>query len=122
MGVPDRQQLGRREDHQGIRSLQPGHGGTDRRLNRGLRQPRLSDQIGDYLCVAGGVENGSLEFQFPAKRIGVDEIPVVSQSHGALDVVDHQRLGVAPVSSSGGAVANVSYGHLSLPQGIQDRR
>ena len=62
------------------------------------------------------MEDGPLELQFLPQRVGVGEVSVVGQSHGSLDVVDHNGLGIAAVGLAGGAVAYMAQGGKPLPQ------
>ena len=41
------------------------------------------------------------------------------QRHAALDVVDHNGLGVQAVAVAGGAVAHMAHGHVARAQAVQ---
>ena len=58
------------------------------------------------------MEDGALQLQLLAQLGGVGQRAIVGQRHAALDVVDHQRLGVGATGAAHGAVAGVADGHL----------
>lgn len=64
-------------------------------LNGGSSEPLLGGDIGDDLRIAGGVEDGAVQFQFTAKLEGVAQVAVVGQCHFALLVVHFDGLAVA---------------------------
>ena len=62
---------------------------------------------------------GAFHLKGGAQLGGVGQSAVVRQRHAALDVVDHQRLGVEAGVGAHGAVAHVRHGHLSRAQRVQ---
>ena len=62
------------------------------------------------------MEDRAFELELRAKLVGVDEVPVVSESHLALYVVDDDRLRVAAVGGTGRAVADVTERHIPLSE------
>ena len=92
------------------------HRGKDRRFNRRCGNPLFGDDIGNDFGVAGRVENRAVHFQFPAQLGGVGQVAVVRKRHTAFDVVDHHRLRVLGRVAAGGAVTDVTDGHLPVAE------
>ena len=116
VGVPGGDELAGGHDHQGIRALDLVHGAAKRLLDGGGGKAFLGDDVGNDLGVGGGVENGASQLQFFPQVIGIDQVSVVAQGHGAFHVVHHDGLGVGPAGAAGGAVAHVADGHVALAQ------
>lgn len=60
-------------------------------------QAALSDHMGDNLRIGIGVEDSSLELQLLFQLFCIDQVAVVGHHHGALDMADHQGLGILRV-------------------------
>ena len=119
MGVPHGNQLGGRGNDQGISALQIVHGRADSCLNGRRAQPFPNQKVCDDFGIRGGVENGALLLQHPAQFHGVGEVPVVGKGHAALEVIDHQGLGVQGGIGAGGGVTDVSHSDLAGSKALQ---
>lgn len=75
--------------------------------------PRMSNQVNDHLAVRRGLENGAVRFEFIAKHLRINEIPVVRQCEIPEGEIDGERLNVLEILASGGRVAIVADGHRS---------
>ena len=62
------------------------------------------------------MEDGAFHFKRLAQLGGVGERAIVRQRHAALDVVDHQGLGVEAGVGAHGAIAHMRHGHLARAQ------
>ena len=120
--IAHRDQLGRRQDHQRIRTPDARHRLIDCLLDRRRVQSFLGDDIGNDLRIAGRGKDRALQFQFAPELFAVDDIAVMRQGHSALDMVDHDRLRVAAVIASGRAVTHMSDRHIALAEAFQDLR
>ena len=67
----------------------------------------------DDLAVSGRLENRALFFKFGAKPRGIGEIAVVGDGDLAARAINHQRLGVFDVGTSGGRVTDVTNGEMA---------
>ena len=119
MGITRGDELLRAHDHQRIRALNALHGAQHGLLDAFAPQPLLRDDIGDDLGIAGGVEDRASQLQLLAQLPGVNEVAVMAQSQGALEVIDQQGLGIAAALGAGGAVAAVAHGHAALMELFQ---
>ena len=119
VGIARGDELLRAHDHQRIRALDALHGAQHGLLDAVAPQPLLRDDIGDDLGIAGGVEDRAAQLQLLAQLPGVDEVAVMAQSQGALEVVDEHGLSVDAALCAGGAVAAVAHGHAALVQLFQ---
>ena len=66
------------------------------------------------------MEDGAAQLQLFSQFRRIGDVAVVGQGHAALDVVDHNGLGVGPVVAAGGAVADVAHHHVALSQAAED--
>ena len=119
MGISGGDELGRRGNHQTVCPFQPLHSPVHRLFYAAAFQPLLDNHIGNHLGVGGGVENGAFLLQLGAEGIGVGQVAVMSQSHAAFVVVDHQGLDVYHVAAAGGGVAHMADHHVAASQGLQ---
>ena len=71
------------------------------------------------IVIAGGMENGSVHFQFLPQLIGIGQVSVMRQRHTSFYMVDHDGLCIETAAGTGGAVPHMSHGDVSLAQTLQ---
>ena len=69
--------------------------------------------MGDNLRIGIGVEDSSLELQLLFQLFCIDQVAVVGHHHGALDMADHQGLGILPGGDADGGIPHMAHGDLA---------
>gem|GEM_PF-1639353 len=113
IGIPCSDQLSRAHDHKGIRSLDLATGTSHRFLHRAGFQTLPCDMVGNDLRVNGRLENSSCILQIMSEFRRIDQVTVVRESQGSLDIIEHQRLCVFSGRRTGCRIAHMP--HADIP-------
>ncbi len=112
-------QLRRRHDRQRVRTLELRHRALDGNLDRWRFETLVGDDIRDHLGVDRGVEDRPRGLEFVPQLVGIHEVAVVRERHGALEMVDDERLRIRALAAARGAVADVAERKLASAERVK---